>query len=288
MTEMMEAEPMEFRKPLTALEIKAQVNLIQQVMESVMKEGAHYGKIPGCGDQPALFKAGAEKLLMTFRVAPLPPRIEDLSTEDEIRYRLTIEGVSAVTGKMLGAGVGECSSYEDKYKWRRAVCDEEWNETPEDRRRQKWFRGKEKPFQVKQIRTNKADVANTVLKMADKRAYVALALKVTAASDIFTQDLEDMDDTIRETVADSATASAPVPAMPARKSVPPAPPEPAIPAGNGTSRSGVDRSTMKPMTSKYPGKCAECGLALEVGDMVYYDGTTKKVYCSPKCEYVPA
>ncbi len=38
-----------------------------------------------------------------------------------------------------------------------------------------------------------ADTYNTVLKMAKKRAFVDASLTATAASDIFTQDVEDMD-----------------------------------------------------------------------------------------------
>ena len=38
---------------------------------------------------------------------------------------------------------------------------------------------------------DKADQFNTILKMANKRSLVAAVLNVTAASDIFTQDLED-------------------------------------------------------------------------------------------------
>lgn len=30
-----------------------QVTLIQNVMKSVMRDGEHYGKIPGCGDKPS-------------------------------------------------------------------------------------------------------------------------------------------------------------------------------------------------------------------------------------------
>ncbi|MTV64573.1 hypothetical protein GM539_14660, partial [Streptococcus pneumoniae] len=40
--------------------------------------------------------------------------------------------------------------------------------------------------------------ANTVLKMACKRAKMAMVLNVTAASDCFSQDLEDLDDVLRE------------------------------------------------------------------------------------------
>ena len=45
---------MDVSTPLGVQEILAQVHLIQEVMAKVMKEGEHYGKIPGCGDKPAL------------------------------------------------------------------------------------------------------------------------------------------------------------------------------------------------------------------------------------------
>lgn len=175
-------------KALTAVEIRAQVNLIQEVMKGVMKENTHFGTLQGC-PKPSLWQPGAEKLLVTFRIAPRRPIVEDLSTPDCIRYRVTREVESIHTGAFLGAGVGECSSDEEKYKWRAPVCDAEYEATPEDRRRLKWKRD---GSSLKQIRTNPADVANTILKMADKRAYVAVTLKVTAASDIFTQDIEDL------------------------------------------------------------------------------------------------
>lgn len=177
-------------QPLSAVQIRTQVNLIQEVMNAVMRDKEHYGIIPGC-QKPSLWKPGAEKLLVTFRIAS-EPAVEDLSTPDEARYRITRRGTAINSGAFLGSGVGECSSNEEKYKWRKAVCDEEFDATPEDRRREKWGKSDGKVYRIKQIRTNHADVANTILKMADKRAYVALALNVTAASDIFTQDIEDL------------------------------------------------------------------------------------------------
>jgi hypothetical protein len=98
-----------------------------------------------------------------------------------------------MAGDFLGAGVGECSSNEDKYKWKKAFNNKEWEETPEDQRREKWRTYKEKEYKAKQILTNPADEANTVLKMAKKRALVDGVLTCTAASDIFEQDKEDFD-----------------------------------------------------------------------------------------------
>jgi hypothetical protein len=177
---------------LTAPQIKAQVNLVQQVMKAVMKRETHYGVIPGT-QKPTLLKAGAEVLLTTFRIA-VEPEVEDLSTPDEIRYRVRALGRHQGTGIVVGIGIGECSSSEEKYRWRDAVCDEEFDLTDEDRRRVKYAKAKGGGhYTRRQIRTVPADLANTVLKMAKKRAQIDLTLTATAASDIFTQDLEEGD-----------------------------------------------------------------------------------------------
>ena len=77
--------------PLTANDIKSQVALIQDVMKTVMLKGEHYGVIPGCGDKPALLKPGAEKLNLTFRMAP-DPQTEVVDLGDGHReYRVKCE-----------------------------------------------------------------------------------------------------------------------------------------------------------------------------------------------------
>ena len=187
-------------QPLTADEIRANVNLIQKVLRSVMKKDVHFGVIPGT-QKNTLYKPGAEKILSTFRIAAGEPIIEDLTSE-EIRYRVIVKGIHQVTNQFLGAGIGECSSGEEKYKWRRPVCKEEWDDTPEDRRREVWKKVEGKAVKLKQVRMNPTDVANTVLKMAHKRALVAMTLVVTAASDVFNQDIEDLPEEVREAVTD--------------------------------------------------------------------------------------
>lgn len=178
-------------KPLTARDIQAQVNTIQHVMTQVMKKDVHYGVIPGT-KTPSLFKPGAEKIMTTFRLSA-DPEITDLSDGDQIRYLVKVRLISS-GGLFVGAGIGECSSNEEKYKWRRAICDEEFDEVPIDRKREKWSKGfQNKPnYKQKQIRTEPADLANTILKMAKKRALIDAVLTCTAASDCFTQDIEDL------------------------------------------------------------------------------------------------
>jgi hypothetical protein len=196
---------------LTANDVLAQVQRIQQVMAQVMTEGQHYGEIPGMKAKKGeakkfvLLKPGAEKIMLTFRISN-ELRVEDLSGSDERRYRVTARAIHIQSGQMLGEGVGEASTSEEKYKWRAAVCVEEFEESPADRRREKWSKGWDRgPYKTQQVRTNPEDLANTVLKMAKKRALVDMVLTVTAASDIFTQDLDEND-------VDSSNSPTPQPA----------------------------------------------------------------------------
>jgi hypothetical protein len=189
---------------MTSMQVVAQVRLIQEVMTAVMKEGTHFGTIPGT-PKPSLWKPGAEVLCATFRIAP-SYQIEDLSTSDSIRYRVRCIGTHQISRVVLGEGFGECSSNEEKSKWRKAA-NKEFDATPVDRRRVKYARGSNGDYEIKQVRTEPADVANTILKMACKRAQVAMTLNVTAASDIFTQDIEDLPEELRPDEEGNGTAS---------------------------------------------------------------------------------
>jgi hypothetical protein len=178
-------------RSLTAVDVREHVNLIQEVMKAVMKSEVHYGVIPGC-KLPSLYKAGSEVLLTTFRIA-VSVEVDDLSTADSIRYRVRTVGTHQPTGVIVGEGIGECSSDEEKYKWRKCWNKKEFEATPESRRRIKFT----KYGEDMQVRTEPADVANTILKMAKKRAQIDLTLTATAASDIFTQDVEDLPEELR-------------------------------------------------------------------------------------------
>lgn len=196
--------------------VVAQVQAIQQIMRSVMKEGTHYGVIPGTGKdaKPSLLKPGSEVLLSAFKIS-VEPVVTTIRDGNHITYQVQCIGKHIPTGLMIGVGIGEASTAEDKYGWREAVCQQEYDETPEDRRRVKWKKGKwidstrsygpAQSFQ--QVRTNPADIANTVLKMGKKRGQIDLCLTALAASDIFTQDLEDLPEELRGSDASAAPRS---------------------------------------------------------------------------------
>lgn len=201
---------------MSVAEVVQHAKAVLEVMQAVMREGEHYGKIPGT-DKPTLLKAGAEKLCMAFRIAD-EYRVEDLSTADAVRYRVTCVGIHQTSGVTLGSGMGECSTSEEKFRWRKAICKEEFEATPSNMRRIKYARGKGGGhYTQEQVRMEPADLANTVLKMACKRAKMAMVLNATAASDCFTQDWEELDATLREHLSDEHGA-------------PPPPPPPAGPA----------------------------------------------------------
>ena len=200
---------------LTPDDVMAQVYLIQNVMERAMKKDEHYGVIPGTGNKPTLLKAGAEKLNLTFRMAP-DPQVEVIDLGKGHReYRVKVVMTSITSGKILGAGVGSAATMETKWRFRtgpgestgRSVPTDYWDSRKSDpKKAQEILGGKgfitKKEDGVWMIfrqgekveHDNPADYYNTCLKMAKKRALVDAVLTCTAASDIFTQDIEELVD----------------------------------------------------------------------------------------------
>lgn len=179
---------------LTVQEIVGRRQRVQEIFKKLMKEGVHFGTIPGT-PKPSLWKPGAEMLCAAFRIAPSFTLL-DLSDDDHYEFIVTALGTHQPTSQILGQGMGSCSSNEGKYKWRAAVCDQEYEDTDDDRKRMKWNKGSRDgdAYQTAQIRTEPDDQVNTVLKMANKRAHVAMTINVLAVSDMFTQDAEDLGD----------------------------------------------------------------------------------------------
>lgn len=186
-------------------QVKSQIITIQNLMKTIMKDGEHFGKIPGCGDKPTLLKPGAEKLGFTFKLAP---KFSGTDREDYIELRnghrewvVKCALYHIETGNFHGEGVGSCSTLEGKYRYR-------WDKTDNEVPKEYWENrdpdilggtqftarksGKKWLIYQKVEHDNPADYYNTILKMAKKRAHVDAMLTATAASDIFTQDLEDL------------------------------------------------------------------------------------------------
>lgn len=173
-----------------ALAVREQVNQIQYLMKSVLKDGTHYGTIKGCGDKPTLLQPGAEKIAYMFKLVPTYKVEREQLGGGHREYTVECTLTRRGTGEVMGFGVGECSTMESKYRYR-------WDGYGRDRRRV------ENP--------DVADVWNTCLKMAKKRAFVDAVKSTTAASDVFTQDIEDMP--LYERPAPQAVAAQVAPAV---------------------------------------------------------------------------
>ena len=210
-------------------EAVAMVEAKREFFNRVMREGEHYGKIPGTGDKakPALLKPGAELLLanMSLRVelsdadAPTVDYGEE-GREGLVRYRRICRvyrqtGPTVADREIIAQAEGSCSSRESKYRWRneKRVCPQCGKPTIIAGKKEYgggficWKKdgksdgcgakfNENDPAITGQVNgkvanPDLADVENTILKMADKRALVAAALLATGCSDIFTQDVEE-------------------------------------------------------------------------------------------------
>lgn len=187
---------------LTPDDVVGQVQLVQQVMERAMKKDEHYGVIPGT-QKPSLYKAGAEKLSLTFRLAPLYEITKTNHQRGHVEYRVVCTLTHTPTGTVQAQGVGCCSTMESKYKYRMSytptgeAIPKDYRDRKEHYKKQGFTARKDDSGEwtwVKKERAENPDIAdqyNTVLKMAKKRAYVDAMISATAASDIFTQDIEE-------------------------------------------------------------------------------------------------
>jgi len=194
-------------------DITKQYDLIVQAMKQVMKEGEHYGTIPGCGDKKTLKKPGAEVLLVLFGLSTdvIVSRFDMPNSHREVECKIT---VFAPSGRQLGTGVGSCSTMESKYRFRtgpseitgKLVPQEYWNVRGSDPKKARDILGGKGfvptkgddgqwhiAIQGERVENdNPADQYNTVLKVGKKRALIDGVLNSTAASFLFTQDLDDM------------------------------------------------------------------------------------------------
>jgi hypothetical protein len=201
----------------------AMVNEKREFMRRVMRKETHYGVIPGT-DKPALWKPGAELLLSSMGLHPelsnesdpvLDVDGRDHSGEPFIFYQRVCrvfrrDGATGERFLVAQAG-GSCSSWETKYRYRNAericpTCGKNAIIKGKQEYGGGWVCFKKKEgcgakFQDADTRitgqeTGKvanpdvAELMNTVLKMADKRALIAATLLATGCSDIFTQDME--------------------------------------------------------------------------------------------------
>ena len=220
----------EFERQLTG--IRQGQQRIARMQKELLIEGVDYGNVPGV-DKPSLGKPGAEKLGLAYSLAA---RVEtrltigDGLTAPTIVYDATCHlHLGSFDGPEVGVGHGSCNSWESKYRWRnqerlcptcgnpaiiagkaeygggwlcfkkRGGCGAKFGtEDPRITGQQVGREENPEPW----------DLANTLMKMAEKRSHVDSILRTTAASGIFTQDLEENVVVIDVTAAAAPKAAA--------------------------------------------------------------------------------
>lgn len=190
-----------------------QVSTIKSVMNQVMTSGVHYDVIKGCGDKPTLLQPGAQMLALTFGFSPKFTIKETKLDKGHREYFVVCDLVNRVNGNFVGQGVGAASTRENKWLYTTGPLEltdtpvprEYWDIRHSDKERAQQLLGGQGHIAKKNdagqwviaIRGEKVetdnpdDKINTVLKMATKRAFVHAVLNTTAASELFTQDIED-------------------------------------------------------------------------------------------------
>lgn len=144
---------------------------IAKIIREALKDGTDFGVIPGT-KKPSLYKAGAERVNIAFGTHPEYELVEKEANHDrentyQDRYKGNLKSyglyryvykckIVKLDGRCIGEAEGSCSTLEQKYISR------------------------------------PRDMENTVVKMAQKRAFVAATLHAFGLSDRFTQDAEDL------------------------------------------------------------------------------------------------
>jgi hypothetical protein len=194
MEEIKETLPAQIERPKAILmrplvspaELISYQDEMSKLITGALTEKVDYGTIPGT-NKPSLYKAGAERIKQAFWVYPTYQVVDKEIDHDRAvgwekkkkagwdkeksRWNWEIEKgtsigfysytvkcslINRATGETIGDGIGSCSTMESKYIDRPRDCE------------------------------------NVVLKMAQKRAFVAVTLNVYGLSDRFTQDVEDL------------------------------------------------------------------------------------------------
>ncbi len=140
-------------------EAKQRIAMLQSFVKEIMIPGVDFGVVPGC-NKPTLLKPGAEKICDVYgfsKHVEVINRVEHWN-EGLFHYEVKATLINKRTGFVEAEGIGCCNNREKKY-----------------------------------IKNDALSIINTVLKMAKKRALVDAVLSATRSSDIFTQDVEDLD-----------------------------------------------------------------------------------------------
>ena len=135
----------------------AKIGQFQKLVQTQLRQNMDFGVIPGT-QKPTLLKPGAEKILMLLGLRSTFDIVDSTRDFDKGFFQYQVRCSLYKNDTLITQGLGSANN-----------------------RERKWI--KQDPFSID----------NTVLKIAKKRSLVDSALLVGSLSDVFHQDLEDMD-----------------------------------------------------------------------------------------------
>lgn len=252
----------EFEENLARL--KKAVTRARRMQEALLEDGTDYGSVKGV-KRPFLHKPGAEKFEKAYGLATsytVERHVGDGEETPELEFIVHARvHLGSTDGPVVGEGLGSANNWETKYRYRTAPqakpCPDCGKMTvirlnPKAGRPATWWCGKRDggcghTFAIDDPRfggedaekienPDPWDLANTLLKMARKRAYVDGMLTATGTSGLFTQD-EDAP------IVPRADAVAPVATGPAEPNPASSPDSPAEHSGELTKIDPEDGMT---------------------------------------------
>lgn len=170
------------------------ISTFQAAVQTHLKKDHDYGVVAGTGSKPTLLKPGGEKICMMFGINPEYEFLEKTEDYKEMFFTYNIKCTLYRNGSPVSQGVGNCNSKESKYAFVNSdTVPDNIDPSMCEKKTDRYGRTK-----YKIPNTKIADLVNTILKMAKKRAFIDAVLQVASLSDVFTQDLEDMKDFINQ------------------------------------------------------------------------------------------
>lgn len=156
----------------------ATIKAFQDTVRTELKAGQDYGKTFDYAKKPSLYKSGAEKIIMILGLKSFFSIEEKIENHGMGYFFYSIKCQLVKNGEVITEGLGSCNSKESKFilkeKKNKKTGKVYYTPTEEDQK------------------TYSFTMANTVLKMAKKRAMVDAVLIFACLSNIFTQDIEDI------------------------------------------------------------------------------------------------
>jgi len=146
------------------------INQFHAIVKATLIPEIDYGMIPGA-KKPMLFKSGAENILMLFGLSTtvdIVTVIPEQMTKETNFISYTVKCSLRKNNLVASEGIGTCNSSEKKYESKNAL-----------------------------------DIANTVLKMAAKRALVDAVLHVASLSAVFAQETDDINEYLKREMMDN-------------------------------------------------------------------------------------